>query len=177
MIADIAALLKTYKYCPFCAELMQKSGETRLTCQSCGKNQFIIPNACTSIIITNRENQILLAKRKIKPQKDFWDLPGGFMQPNETAEESAIRESKEELGIDVKKLEYVGSAHDTYLYQGTEIPTLSIVFATQVTDEKLTPQDDVSMVQFFDPKDIPFENIAFDSMKETIKIFIKTQEA
>lgn len=175
MKANINNLARIYRYCPLCGGKMQQAEQSKLCCSNCGKNQFIMPNTCTSIIITNNQNQILLAKRKIEPKKDFWDLPGGFLQPNETAEDGAIREIKEELGIDIEKLEYVGSAYDTYLYQEIDIPTLSIVFTTRVSDEKLTPQDDVSMVQFFDQEDIPFEKIAFGSMAEAVKIFLKNQ--
>jgi 8-oxo-dGTP diphosphatase len=62
-------------------------------------------------IILDEENKVLLLKR-MKPQRDFaglWGFPGGEIKENETLEECAIRETKEETELNISDLKYIGT--------------------------------------------------------------------
>jgi 8-oxo-dGTP diphosphatase len=63
------------------------------------------PEATVGAIITKVENgitSILLALRNTEPYKNYWSLPGGHIDPYETAEHAVIREVKEEVGLDLQ---------------------------------------------------------------------------
>ena len=64
------------------------------------------PSITVDIVIFNESSdekkKFVLIKRKNEPFKDYWAIPGGFVEYGETVEDSAIREAKEETGIDIK---------------------------------------------------------------------------
>jgi 8-oxo-dGTP diphosphatase len=68
------------------------------------------PFACDIILVEN--GKILLVKRGREPFKGDWAVPGGRIEDNETAEECAIREMKEETGVDVEIIRLTGIYSD-----------------------------------------------------------------
>jgi NADH pyrophosphatase NudC (nudix superfamily) len=97
------------------------------------------------------------------------------MDFNENAEESVVREIKEELGIEIKNFKYFGSQHDIYAYGNITFPTLGLIFTGEIQDVKIEALDDVSEVKFFKPEDLPFETIAFEAIKRALKDYVKTR--
>ena len=68
---------------------------------------YKIPSLTADIFIFDDEFNFILIKRKNDPYKDFWALPGGFVEYGESVEDAAIREAKEETSIDVELKELV----------------------------------------------------------------------
>jgi len=66
--------------------------------------KYNFPYICTLCYIINKEGQVLLQKKARGFGKGKWNGPGGKIEPGETAEQSAIREVKEETGIKMKSL-------------------------------------------------------------------------
>lgn len=67
-------------------------------------NKMVMLNS-TAVILTNSENQILLQKRS---DNGLWGLPGGLLELDETIEEGAIREVKEETNLDIRITKFIG---------------------------------------------------------------------
>lgn len=111
-----------------------------------------------------------MVKRKLDPQKGKWDLPGGFVNPNETLEESVKREMQEELTLSLKGFIYLSSYIDTYLFEDIRYPTLCFVFSLPF-DEKnvIRCADDAASFKWFSQKNIPVNDIAFDGIKRALK--------
>ena len=65
-------------------------------------------------IIVNSKNEVFCCKRGPGALEGFWEFPGGKVEPNETLEETIIREIKEELSSTVKPIKYVGSVYHEY---------------------------------------------------------------
>lgn len=166
-------IFKNLNYCLICGEELEKKEENLLICKPNKHSYYINPRPCNSAILQNKKGEMLLAKRKYPPKKDYWDLPGGFINLAETAEESARREIKEELGINVKILKYIGSFYDFYPYKDFNYATISFVFSSLLEDEKIQPKDDVSEVRWFQQDEIPFNKLAFESLKEAIRKFLE----
>ena len=101
-----------YKYCPECgAKLIDKAAgdDGRVPfCESCQSFWFDGFSSCVIVLTYNELDEIALSRQSYL-SKDYATLTSGYITPGENAEEAAIREVKEELGIDVEKLEYAGT--------------------------------------------------------------------
>ncbi len=162
-----------FTFCPKCGGNLKKQTHNSLLCSSCGLHYYINPKGCNAIILKNKNNEILLVKRKDDPQKGFYDLPGGFIDLNETIEESMHREIKEELGIEIPKMTYFTSFYDRYVFGGIKAYTICSVFIGMLPENvTITPSDDAESVEFFKAEDIPFEQIAFEGITKALKEYI-----
>ncbi|WP_456472696.1 NUDIX domain-containing protein [Methanocaldococcus sp.] len=130
-------------------------------------NLYLIPSLTVDGIIYDN-GRILLIKRKKEPFKDYYALPGGFVECGETVEEAIIREIKEETNLDVEieKLLNVYS-HPNRDPRGH---TVSIVYILKVVGGSLKAGDDAKDAKFFNLDELP--KLAFDH-KKIIEDFIR----
>lgn len=161
---------QSFKFCPKCGKTFIQEEKYLMVCQNCGLRYYINPRSCNSALLENENGEILLVKRKYDPRKGFLDFAGGFIDPNETLEESLSREIKEELNVDIKDWKYVLSYPDQYEYQGIIYDTICFVGKAFLSSKtQITPTDDVESVHFYDTKNLPFEMMAFEGMKKALK--------
>ena len=172
MKLDWKEIEKNIKYCLRCKSALKKSKKTVLVCATCDFHYYIDPQPTNAAILTNKNGEILLIKRKADPKPGWWDLPGGFIDPGETIEESMMREIKEELKIEIDDLKYIDSTADFYLYDDFNHPTICAIFTGKINDQIIRPSDDAEEARFFAPDKIPFEKIAFPSLVTALKKFI-----
>ncbi len=92
------------------------------------------PSASTVAVIVDEENRLLVVRRSKQPAKGTLDLPGGFCDCHETAEEGVKREVLEETGLEVVETRYLFSLPNTYHYSGLDIPTLDLFFLCKVRE-------------------------------------------
>lgn len=90
-----------------------------------------LPLLCVDVVIVH-QNKYLLVKRKNKPAKDKWWVPGGRVIKGEKMEDAVKRKVKEELGIEIKILSTLGYYEDTWTKNESDVigglHTVSIVF-------------------------------------------------
>lgn len=164
---------RVFQFCPRCSgKLFQKSSNL-LECSKCGFKFYINPVPCNGVIIENEKKEILLVRRAVAPKKGFWDLPGGFIDTGENLPSSVKREIKEELGVKIKINETVGTYTDVYLYEGVLYPIFTIVVSANIVGGGITPADDVSGYKFFKKNNLPYNKIAFDSIKSALSDYLK----
>lgn len=175
MKIDSQKIAKQHKFCFICGGKMAWRQDNLLICSNCGYRKYINPTPTNAAVLENTRGEILLVRRKVDPKKGYWDLPGGFVSVNETLEQSVERELEEELGVKIKNLKYAGSKYDVYTYDKVVFPTLGMIFSGKIGDQKLTPADDISGYKFFKKEEIPFDKIAFKSLKEVLKNYIKNR--
>ncbi|MBF6597134.1 MAG: NUDIX domain-containing protein [Fermentimonas sp.] len=148
--------LSHFKYCPKCgsSNFKEKNDKSK-SCSNCGFNYYFNSSAAVVAVIENNKREILVARRAKDPAMDTFDLPGGFIDMFETAEEAAYREIKEETCLIVKTTEYLFSIPNIYLYSDFEVHTVDMFFKCTVDDfSELKAQDDVSELFF-----IPFTEL------------------
>lgn len=135
-----------FNYCPSCGHkgTVKKQDNTNYECRDCGWHFWNNAKTCTAIAFV-RDGKLLVAKRDREPNKGKYELPGGFVDYGETVYEAAIREIKEELGIQLTKndLQVVEIYYNDY---NPGIFTTDIVFL--VTDWAGEPMagDDVAAI-------------------------------
>jgi ADP-ribose pyrophosphatase YjhB (NUDIX family) len=158
-----------FKFCPRCGSKLEPK-DNFLKCGECDLNFYINPKPVTSVILQDKDGRYLFVKRSVEPRKGYWDFPGGFAEENEDFEQSARRETKEELGVDVGKLEYLSTHIDSYLYQEINYRVIGVTFTGRVPDNAVfMPDDDVESYQFFDRDKFPIDKLAWPSMHEMIQ--------
>jgi len=112
------------------------------------------------VIVRMDDGSVALIRRKNEPFKGYWAIPGGMVEEDETVEQAAIREMKEEAGIDIELVRLVG------VYSGPHRDprgnVVSICYLARHTGGELRAGSDASEVRLF--KKMP-ENLAFDHRK------------
>ncbi|MDP4206629.1 MAG: NUDIX domain-containing protein, partial [Bacteroidota bacterium] len=116
-------------YCPFCgAKDLESRDVNYFYCNSCHKEYFTNTAAAVAAIITDNQGRILFTRRAHDPFKGMLDLPGGFVDAGETAEEALFREIREELGSEIIEFSYFCSFPNEYPYSGLTYYTLDLAF-------------------------------------------------
>lgn len=167
-----------FRFCPNCQQPI-KLNNNLINCLNCRFHFYLNQPVATTIILENKNQEILFTKRKFPPKKDFWDLPGGFVEKKETAEEAIKRELKEELNIQIKKFKFLGTYIGFYPYKGINHYPLNLIFYGKITDDQIKniiPADDVSQIKFFSKKDIPWKKLSFIDIEKGLKDYLKINQ-
>ena len=121
--------LDLFQYCPECGSShFEINNEKSKKCTNCGFVYYFNPSAATVALIQNDQNELLVCRRAKEPAKGTLDLPGGFIDMNETGEEVVGREVWEETGLKVEKATYQFSLPNIYIYSGFSVHTLDMFF-------------------------------------------------
>lgn len=156
------------KFCPKCGEKSLLLNSKKWNCKECDFTLYQNSAAAVAVLFSF-ENQILFTVRNREPSKGKLDLPGGFVDPNERAEETCVREIKEELGldIDINQLKYLNSIPNVYPYKDICYHTLDLFFEYRV-DRKFDVElalSEISQVIWVDVNQLEMNEIAFESQK------------
>ncbi len=166
-------------YCPRCGSKDFKTtneGQS-FNCEECRFDYYINNSAAVACLIFNEKGELLLTRRAINPAKGMLDLPGGFVNQMERAEDAVIREIREELGVNITKSEYLVSFPNEYVYSGFSVFTVDLAFICTVDNiAELVPDDDVSAVEFKFPEKIQKEELCSESMFKIIKYYINIRK-
>lgn len=153
---------------------MKPNSEKSVLCTACGFEYFFNPAAAVAAIIVNANDELLVTVRASDPGKGMWDLPGGFVDPDETGEAALIREIKEELNLKIDSMAYFCSAQNTYVYKEVEYRTLDMAFICRVNDlSTLRTMDDIEAAVFVPIHQIDVQRFCFSSMRKIVSAFRK----
>ena len=138
------------------------------------KNRAVCP-ACNTVHYENPLNvvgtvpvwgdKVLLCKRNIEPRKGKWTLPAGFMELDETTSEGAARETVEEAGaqFDMQALFSVLSV--------PKVGQVHLFYRAKLTSDQFDPGYETQEAKLFTEAEIPWDEIAFRTVKVTLERF------
>lgn len=165
----IITVKKDKKYCSYCGGSLtaqEIEGKTRDFCPHCKTVFYENPLPVASAIVINDTREVLLVKRAKDPYKDMWCLPIGFAESGEKIEHAALRELKEEAGIDGEIVRLIDvDTVDNYFYGSLAIVTYEI----RKTGGLVTPGDDASEAAYFPLTGLP--PLAWSSNEKAISLF------
>jgi ADP-ribose pyrophosphatase YjhB (NUDIX family) len=164
---------RPYSFCPMCGgdlELrsLKPTEPDRLVCARCGFIFYQDPKLAVATIIRNDDDHIVMVKRAIQPGYGKWVFPGGFVDRGEAVATAAMREAREEAGVDIR----IDRLLNVYSYPGVA-PVIIVYIATMIGG-RLECDDECLEVRFFAPGDIPWEELAFPSTREALREFLLT---
>jgi len=140
----------------------------------CGFVYYFNSSTATAIFITNRIGELLVVCRAKEPAKGTFDLPGGFVDMHETAEEAIIREVKEETGLQIAKPQYLFSLPNIYRYSDFDVHTLDLIYQCSVdTFSGLQADDDVESLSFLKKTEIQSQKFGLDSIRKAVEIWLE----
>jgi len=162
------------KHCPRCgSSSFPATGSRSFKCTDCNFIYYVNSSAAVAVLLFNDRGELLLTRRAVEPHLGMLDLPGGFIDPMETGEEAALREIREELGIEIHSLKYFCSFPNEYVFSGYSVFTLDLAFLAKTDSlDKMTPMDDISGFEFHKPKDVDLMELPSISMKNILKELI-----
>jgi 8-oxo-dGTP diphosphatase len=120
----------------------------RLRCPRCRYLIYDYPRPCAGVIVMRRDH-VLALRRAHPPKKGWLDIPGGFMDADESIEGAARRELKEETGLTVGRLEWLGCYWDRYHLRGFgRFPTMNFYFVARWRRGEPVAADDAASAEW-----------------------------
>lgn len=162
-----------FKYCPFCGtqlSLKEKGGEQRPACPNCGYVQFRNPVPGVVVLI-EKDEHVLLGKRKGGFGKGKWGLPQGYIEFEEDFLTAAIREVKEETGLEIEIRSILNVVSNLL---SPSLHTLAIVLLAGVVAGEQNAGDDLETLEWF-PLSGPVPEMAFEADEHIIRRYHKTK--
>ena len=155
-------LLDGWRLCPRCGHELAAREHGHLGCPSCGSEYYA--NSAPAVQgVLERDGRVLLAKRAIEPRLGHWDLPGGFLEEGEEPLDGLRREFREETGLEVEPVEWLGAFLDPY----NAYWVLGLTWVVRADGEPRAA-DDVAELAWFAPGELPGE-MAFASQERVLR--------
>jgi ADP-ribose pyrophosphatase YjhB (NUDIX family) len=159
-----------YRYCPRCGgplerRLLKSTEPERPVCARCGFIYYIDPKIAVGTIIASDEG-LVLVRRAIEPGYGQWVFPGGYVDRGEALTTAAVREAREECGLDIR----LDALVNVYSYTG-RAPVI-VVYAATAVGGALTIDEESLEGAAFAPDALPWNDLAFRSTHEGLRDYL-----
>ena len=156
------------KHCKQCgAKVVYRlpdDGDTkaRAVCTACNTVHYENPLNVVGTV-PHWGDQVLLCKRNIEPRFGKWTLPAGFMELDETTSEGAARETVEEAGAQFEMQDLFS------LLNVARVGQVHLFYRARLLSDQFNPGTETIEARLFTEADIPWDEIAFRTVKETLE--------
>jgi ADP-ribose pyrophosphatase YjhB (NUDIX family) len=160
-----------YQFCPRCGGALERrqlkpTEPLRPVCGRCGFIFYLDPKVAVGTIISTASDRLVLVKRAIDPGYGKWVFPGGYVDRGEPLTAAAVREAREECGLDVQ----LDGLVNIYSYSG-RAPVI-VVYAATAVGGVLRADDECLETAEFAPDDLPWEELAFRSTHDGLRDYL-----
>jgi len=160
-----------YRFCPACGGALEKrslkaTDPDRLVCGVCGFVFYLDPKVAVGTIIRADDARLVLVRRAIEPGYGLWVFPGGFVDRGEELPRAAIREAREESGLDVRLDRLVN------IYSYPDAAVIIVVYAATALAGQLCGDDECLEARLFRADEIPWDELAFRSTREALQDYL-----
>ncbi|HET7216885.1 MAG TPA: NUDIX hydrolase [Vicinamibacterales bacterium] len=157
-----------YRFCQSCGgrlepRRLKPTEPERPVCTACGFVVYLDPKVAVGTIIRAGDERLVLVRRAIEPGYGLWVFPGGYVDRGEQIVEAAIREAREESGLDVR----IDRLLNIYSYGGGS--PIIIVYAATALGGQLCADEECLEASLFTPDEIPWDHLAFRSTTEALR--------
>jgi ADP-ribose pyrophosphatase YjhB (NUDIX family) len=132
-------------------------------CVSCGFVHFPGPKLVAGCLVVD-SGRVLLLRRGIEPQIGKWTFPGGYVDLGESPEAAALRETREEVGLQVQ----LGRLFGVYSDPAQPLAAV-VVYMARPGIERATVTDEATEIRYFAPQDVPWHEIAFPTTRDALR--------
>lgn len=130
----------------------------RLVCRSCGWVHYDNPKIVVGSVVRH-DGGFLLCKRSIEPRAGYWTLPAGFLEENESTEDGARREAREEACVDLEIRRLLA------VYSLPGISQVQLIYLAEPVTPSWAAGEETLEVDLFAWDGIPWEDIAFPTVR------------
>ncbi|MCX7827087.1 MAG: NUDIX domain-containing protein, partial [Verrucomicrobiae bacterium] len=161
---------RLFHFCPRCGRRRKAAPKAPLFhCGACGFHYHFNPTLAVAVIVVREDGRVLFIRRARSPGKGKLGMPGGFVDFGESAEEAARRETREEVGIELDDMRFLGSYVNRYPYKGLTYVTLDLFFVARSRSRRARALEDVQTVCWLKPAEVRTSELAFVSMRKAWK--------
>ena len=162
-----------YNFCPTCGGELErrrlKAGDPeRPVCKRCGQIVYLDPKVAVGTIVRTSDDQIVLVRRAIEPGYGLWVFPGGYVDRGEAVTTAAIREAREEAGLEIE----LDALVNIYSYAHRSL--IVIVYAARAVGGQLCTDDECLEARLFTPEELPWDQLAFHSTTQALRDYLES---
>ncbi|MFW5661155.1 MAG: NUDIX domain-containing protein [Oceanicaulis sp.] len=143
----------------FSLRVPEGDDRTRRVCDTCGFVDYVNPKIVAGSVVTDEAGRILMCRRAIEPRRGWWTLPAGYLEQGEAVEAGAAREAFEEARAKIEIVDLLA------VYSIPRISQVQIFFRARLAEPGVSAGPESQEVAFFDWDDIPWDALAFPSVK------------
>ena len=160
-----------YRFCPRCGgelerRVLKSTEPERLICRRCGFVFYLDPKIAVGTIISTADDRLVLVRRAIEPGYGKWVFPGGYVDRGEPLTSAAVREAREECGLDIR----LDGLVNIYSYAG-RAPVI-VVYAATAVRGTLCGDDECLEAAEFASESIPWDELAFRSTHDGLRDYL-----
>ncbi len=158
------------RFCPRCGSAAEVDYPRSIACPTCGYQAYFNPKPVACAIPRDDRGKVILLRRGFDPGAGLWTFPGGFVDLGESVEDAALRETREELELDVELTGLVG------VYSRATERVVLVVFEAQARGEPRTTPEATEVIAF-GPHDVPWAELAFWSTERALRDLLDSRLA
>jgi ADP-ribose pyrophosphatase YjhB (NUDIX family) len=158
-------------FCPACGNRLEtryvdEEERDRPVCTHCGRIHYRNPVVVAGLVPV-ADGHIWMLRRAIEPRCGFWTFPAGYMELGETVEDAAVRETREELNLEVELGGLLG------VYSFSHISTVHVIYRAKALTEP-SPGSEALDIRRFAPDAIPWDELAFATTRQALRDWVAT---